>query len=477
MSENLCPEFKILVVDDERSWLRSLSITLEGPGGYNNQLMCSDSRQVLELLAHEDIGLVLLDLTMPHIGGEALLEQIVANHPQVTVVVVSGMNQIETAVRCLKIGAFDYLVKSVDEEQLLDCVHRAVRLVELERENQALSRGLLHQQLRYPEAFSSILTQDSSMKAIFQYMESVAATRRPILISGESGVGKELIAGALHQISGRSGELVAVNVAGLDDNVFSDTLFGHVRGAFTGADTARSGMIEKAAGGTLFLDEIGDLSLASQVKLLRLLQSGEYYPLGSDQSCQMKARVVVATHQDLIARQNDGRFRKDLYYRLRTHHVEIIPLRKRRGDISLLLSYFLEMAAKELDVDVPSVPDGLLALLSSYDFPGNVRELKMIIYDALSVSRGETLSLQPFQAAFGVNADATVGRAEMDEMLSARLFGMLDQLPTITEVGSLLVAEAMRRSQGNQSVAARLLGISQPALSKRLKNSPIDPSL
>lgn len=473
MSESVCPEFKILLVDDERPWLRSLSITLEGPGGYNNLLICSDSRQVLDILDRDDVGLVLLDMTMPHISGEALLEQIVANYPQVTVVVVSGMNQVETAVRCLKMGAFDYLIKSVDEEQLLDCVHRAVRVVELERENQALSRGLLHQQLRHPEAFSSILTQDSNMKAIFQYLESVAATRRPILISGESGVGKELVAGALHQISGRTGKLVAVNVAGLDDNVFSDTLFGHVRGAFTGADSTRPGMIEQAAGGTLFLDEIGDLSLASQVKLLRFLQSGEYYPLGSDQARQMKARVIVATHQDLIAAQNDGRFRKDLYYRLRTHHVEILPLRKRRGDISLLFGYFLELAAHELETEIPRVPDGLIGLLSSYDFPGNVRELKMIIYDALSVHRGETLSLQFFQTALGLNSESAVERAGLDEMLAAQVFGLLDQLPTLSEAGSLLVAEAMQRSQGNQSVAARLLGISQPALSKRLKNSPL----
>ena len=468
MSDAVYPEFKILLVDDERPWLRSLSITLEGSGGYNNQLLCSDSRQVLEILGREDVGLVLLDLTMPYTSGEVLLEKIVADYPQVTVLVVSGMNQVETAVKCLKLGAFDYLVKSVDEEQLLDCVHRAVRVVELERENQALSRGLLQKRLRHPEVFSAILTQDSGMQAIFQYVESVAATRRPILISGESGVGKELIAGAIHKISGRSGSLIAVNVAGLDDNVFSDTLFGHVRGAFTGADTPRAGMIEKAAGGTLFLDEIGDLSPASQVKLLRLLQSGEYYPLGSDQSQQMKARVVVATHQDLVARQNDGRFRKDLYYRLRTHHVEIIPLRKRRGDIALLLSYFLELAAQELEVAVPLVPDGLLGLLGSYDFPGNVRELKMIIYDALSVQRGNMLSMAVFKQAIGVKVEV---KAELDEVMAARLFGVLEQLPTLSEVGALLVTEAMQRSQGNQSVAARLLGISQPALSKRLKNA------
>ena len=151
MTETLYPEFKILLVDDERPWLRSLSITLEGPGGYTNQLQCSDSRQVLEILAREDVGLVLLDLTMPHLSGEAVLERIVADYPEVTVVVVSGMNQVETAVKCLKLGAFDFLVKSVDEEQLLDCVHRAVRLVELERENQALSRGLLLKQLQHPK--------------------------------------------------------------------------------------------------------------------------------------------------------------------------------------------------------------------------------------------------------------------------------------------------------------------------------------
>jgi DNA-binding NtrC family response regulator len=468
MSDSRYPEFKILLVDDDRPWLRSLGITLEGPGGYTNQLQCSDSREVLDLLEREDVGLVLLDLNMPHLSGEALLQQIVADYPQVTVIVVSGMNQVETAVKCLKLGAFDFLVKSVDNEQLLDCIHRAVRVVELERENQALSRGLLHKQLRHPEVFSAILTQDDGMRAIFQYVESVAPTRRPILITGESGVGKELIARAVHQLSGRSGPLVAVNVAGLDDNVFADTLFGHVRGAFTGADSARAGMIEKAAGGTLFLDEIGDLSAASQVKLLRLLQNGEYYPLGSDQKQQMQARVVVATHQNLAQQQGKGEFRNDLYYRLRSHHVDILPLRQRRGDLGLLLSYFLEQAANEFELEIPAIPEGLLGLLSNYDFPGNVRELKMMVYDAVSAQRGNLLPLAVFKHAMGVAAEA---EPALDVILAAQLFGALECLPTLTEVGELLVDEAMQRSQGNQSVAARLLGISQPALSKRLKNS------
>jgi len=468
MGDSINPEFKILLVDDEQPWLRSLSLTLEGPGGYNNLRLCNDSREVLQILAKEDVGLILLDLTMPHIGGETLLEKIVADHPQTTVLVVSGMNQVETAVKCLKLGALDFIVKSTEEEQLLDRVHRAVHIAELERENLALSRGLLNNTLQHPEAFRNILSQDSGMQAIFQYVESVAATRRPILISGESGVGKELIAGALHQISGRTGELVAVNVAGLDDNVFSDTLFGHVRGAFTGADTPRAGMIEKAAGGTLFLDEIGDLSQASQIKLLRLLQSGEYYPLGSDQPQQMKARVVVATHQDLVSLQHSGHFRQDLYYRLRTHHVEIIPLRKRRGDIPLLLHFFVEMAAQELEIEVPQIPETLIPLLSNYDFPGNVRELKMIVYDAVSTSKGNVLPVKIFKKAIGAQ-DETM--ENLEKIQTTQIFSHLSQLPTLSEISSLLVTEAMQRAQGNQSIAARMLGISQPALSKRLKNA------
>lgn len=472
MADGLNPEFKILLVDDEQPWLRSISLTLEGPGGYNNLITCNDSRQVLNILATEDIGLVLLDLTMPYVGGESLLESIVADHPEITVLILSGMNQVETAVTCLKLGAFDFIVKSTEEEHVLDRVHRAVHIAELERENLALSRGLLNPHLQHPEAFTNVLSQDSGMQAIFQYVESVAATKRPILISGESGVGKELIAGALHQISGRSGELVAVNVAGLDDNVFSDTLFGHVRGAFTGADTPRAGMIEKAAGGTLFLDEIGDLSQASQVKLLRLLQSGEYYPLGSDQPQHMKARVVVATHQDLIALQHSGHFRKDLYYRLRTHHVEIIPLRKRRGDIPLLLNYFVELAASELEKAVPQVPDALVAMLAHYDFPGNIRELKMLVYDAVSSNQGPVLSLSQFKKGIGATSEAG---DHFNTLKASQLFSTLDQLPTLSETGTLLVAEAMQRAQGNQSIAARMLGISQPALSKRLKNSRLQP--
>ncbi|HEY5672830.1 MAG TPA: sigma-54 dependent transcriptional regulator [Malonomonas sp.] len=466
MTESLIyPAFGVLLVDDELPWLRSLSLTLEGPGGINNLIQCTDGRRVMEILAQQQIGLVLLDLTMPHISGEQLLEQIVAEHPQVCVIILSGMNQLETAVRCMRLGAFDYFVKTVDEDRLVDGVRRAVRMVELLTENRAMRQRFLSDQLQSPDVFAPIVTGSAAMRAVFKYLEAVAPSQQPILIAGESGVGKELIAQAVHQLSGCKGPLVAVNVAGLDDNHFADTLFGHVRGAFTGADTVRKGMIEIAAGGTLFLDEIGDLSQPSQVKLLRLLQNGEYYPLGADQPKRMAARVVVATHQNLEQRLTEGLFRRDLYYRLLSHQVRIPPLRERKEDLPLLLNHFLEKAADRLGKKVPTPPGELAVLLGTYSFPGNIRELEAMVYDAVSQHSSRTLSMKSFLER--------IGQTEADIPLSAGAqenpFVGLDELPTLRKAGQQLVDEALRRAADNQSIAARLLGISQPALSKRLK--------
>jgi len=466
MGKSLYPSFGVLLVDDEQPWLRSLSLTLEGPGGITNLLQCADSREVMTVLEQNDIGLVLLDLTMPYLSGDELLEQIVAEYPETRVIILSGMNQLETAVNCMRTGAFDYLVKTVDEERLVDGVRRAIRMVELESENRAIRRRFFHDQLDTPEVFAPIITNNSAMRARFQYLEAVAPSHQPILITGESGVGKELVAQAIHTLSSNSGPLVSVNVAGLDDNVFADTLFGHVRGAFTGAESARKGMIEGAAGGTLFLDEIGDLNSASQVKLLRLLQNGEYYSLGSDQPKQMTARVVVATHADLDAKMAAGEFRRDLYYRLYSHHVHLPPLRERKDDLPLLLEHFLTEAALKLGKKKPTPPKELVVLLSTYSFPGNIRELQAMIYDAVSQHNQKTLSMKSFLQRI----DTQTNHLQIEESSpAANPFSPLTDLPTLQQAGKLLVDEAMHRSTGNQSVAARLLGISQPALSKRLK--------
>ena len=457
------PAFPVLLVDDEVAWLRSLKLTLQRAAGVTNVLLCEDGREALDLVARHGVGLVLLDLTMPHLSGEEILARLAAEHPHVAVIVISGLNQVDTAVRCVKGGAFDYFVKTAEEDRIVAGVVRAIRMLELQGESRNVAAHLLSGKLQHPEAFAGIVTRSRAMQTIFAYVEAVARSTQPLLITGESGTGKELVAVAAHALSGRSGSLVTVNVAGLDDAMFADSLFGHVRGAFTGADQPRPGMIEQAAGGTLFLDEIGDLSIASQVKLLRLSQEGEYFPLGGDRPKRLQARLVVATHQDLAARQAEGSFRRDLYHRLHTHHVRLPPLRERTADIPLLLEHFLDEAARELGKRKPTAPPQLAQLLATYAFPGNVRELRAMVFDAVSRHASGVLSTASFRLAIERAGEGPRAPPPPNP------FTALDPLPTFREAYDLLLQEAMSRSDGNQTVAARLLGVTQSALSKRLK--------
>lgn len=461
------PKDPILVVDDDETVLRSIDTTLR-IAGWDNVLPCSDSRIVMNILAEKPVETILLDLTMPHIGGEDLLP-IIRESFDVPVIIVTGDVHVSTAVRCIQAGAFDYILKPVDEDRIIAVVTRAVAFRELKRENLALRSHFLSDisgDLDKPEAFDEIITADSKMMLVFQYVESVAGTSQPVLINGETGVGKELVAKALHRLSGLEGKFVAVNAAGLDDNVFSDTLFGHVRGAFTGADRARPGLIEQAKGGTLFLDEIGDLSPASQVKLLRLLQEGDYLPLGGDHPKKAEVRIVAATNRDLAALQEEGRFRMDLNYRIGTHRVHIPPLRERMDDIPILVDHFARQAADRLGVKKPNPPKELHELLKTYSFPGNVRELHAMIFDAVSRRKSGGISLETFKAHIALerSSKSSDTRQPKGSMIT---FG--ETLPTIKQAAHLLIEEAMRRTGGNQTAAAKMIGISQQALSKRLK--------
>lgn len=470
MSISLNPPRPILIVDDEDSILLAIDTTLQ-MAGYNNTITCQDSRQVMEILADEPIEAMLLDLNMPNVDGHRLLDDVQREYPAIPVIIVTGNIDVESTVRCIKAGAFDYIVKPVEGDRLITAVNRALSFQELRRENQSLRRHMLRNNLDHPEVFDKIITSNQKMLTIFQYVESIATTSQPVLVSGETGVGKDLIARTIHQLSGLKGTFVAVNAAGLDDTVFSDTLFGHVKGAFTGADTPRGGLIEQADGGTLFLDEIGDLTMASQVKLLRLLQEGEYFALGSDTPRSSNARIIAATNQNLSELLNEGRFRKDLNYRLQTHRILIPPLRERLDDIPQLLDHFLEQAASQLNKPCPAAPRKLVAMLSSYSYPGNVRELESIIFDAVSRYRSGELSLKSFQSHINREPDANEAMAASAPTDHTITFP--GTLPTIKQANQMLVEEAMRRCDNNQSRAARLLGISQQALSKRLKNTPI----
>ncbi len=456
----------VLLVDDEARFLSSSSLTLRA-AGVEPVLTVEDSRQVMPLLARQDVSVLVLDLTMPHLSGEELLKMVREEFPHLPVIVMTGLNEVETAVSLMRDGAFDYLVKPVESSRFVGSVNRAREMRALQDELSSLKARILSDRLERPEAFSGILTISRKMFGIFHYLEAIARSSHPVLITGETGVGKELIARAVHAISAPQGSFVAVNVAGLDDTMFSDTLFGHTKGAFTGAEQAREGLIAQASGGTLFLDEIGDLKDLSQVKLLRLLEEREYYPLGSDVSRRADARIICATHQHPKELLSARTLRKDLYYRLTGHHVHVPPLRERPDDLPLLVGHFLEEAAHSLGKKKPTPPPELFTLLSAYGFPGNIRELKMMIHDAVARHRTGVLSLDSIRKVIGP-AGLSDGRGAPAGSGEEALLSILGRFPTLKEAEEFLVSEALRRSRDNQGVAATLLGITRQALNKRL---------
>ena len=461
------PELPILFVDDEAHFLQSASFTMRS-AGFNNVVTCQDSRQVMDLLSRQAVSVVVLDMMMPHIAGSELLTHLTEHYPQIPVIMLTAVNEVETAVACMKSGAYDYLVKPVDKSRLVTSVKKTLENRALLDENRALRDTFLNGKLRNPEHFKHIITSHSVMIAVFQYIEAVSRTSLPLLITGETGTGKELIARAFHDATGRSGTFVALNAAGLDDMLFSDTLFGHEKGAFTGAMTRREGLITRAQGGTIFLDEIGDLRLESQVKLLRLIDENAYYRVGSDEVNTADVRIVAATNRDLAHEQNEGHFRKDLFYRLQSHHVHLPPLRERTGDVALLTGFFLEQASGELQIDTPSIPSQLYTLLDSYHFPGNLREIRGMIFDALSRHQKGVLSLDIFKDHIERASAGTATKTSIAIPSSHVLFG--NTLPTLHEIDEQLIEEALRRSQNNQSIAARMLGITRSALNKRINH-------
>ena len=464
------PARPILLVDDEENVLLSFDTELHN-NGLNNLVTCSDSRDVISLLERIQPSAVLLDLWMPYVSGEELLEKITAHHPEIPVIVVTGLDQVETAVRCIKAGAFDFLAKPVEGGLLTATVNRALKFFDLNSEVDSLRRSLGSAELEKPEVFAGIVTESEEMLALFRYVEAIASGSQPVMIVGETGVGKELFAQAVHEAGRRPGPFVSVNAAGLDDNVFADTLFGHSKGAYTGADESRIGLVEKTAAGTLFLDEIGDLAQASQLKLLRLAQEREYLPLGVDQVKRTEARLVVATNQNIETLVDSGRFRRDLYYRLRTHLIRIPPLRDRLEDLPILTDRFLADAARDFSKKKPTPPPALFTLLAGHRFPGNIRELKAMVYDAVSRHQGKVLSLEAFKEHIRPceNRNRKSPEQCMEDAMS--LFASCGRLPTLNQAGEMLVAEAMRRSKGNITQAASLLGVTRQALSKRLKRA------
>ncbi|MCP4197269.1 MAG: sigma-54-dependent Fis family transcriptional regulator [Proteobacteria bacterium] len=451
----------VLLVDDESTVLLSSKMVLSSAGIGPIETV-QDSRELIQLLSRQQAAVVVLDLFMPYIPGSQLLPEIIKQFPELPVIVMTAAQEVDTAVACMKEGAFDYLVKPVEESRFVSSVKRALEIRLLRRQVDALKHYLISDDLEHSDVFAPIITTSRKMRALFQYMEATATSNEPVLISGETGVGKELLAEALHRLSGRHGKLVQVNVAGLDDNLFADSLFGHKKGAYTGADTSREWLVAQAAGGTLFLDEIGDLKTASQIKLLRLLEEKQYYPLGSDVAKAGEARVICATNRSLQERMSKDHFRSDLYFRLSVHQICVPPLRERIEDIPVLVDHFIENAAQSMDKKAPQPPPELYTLLATYHFPGNVRELRAMIFDAVAQHKtGRVLSMKSFHRVIQAQQASPLIEVKGQDKFT-------DRFPTLKEAERLHIQAALRQADGNQGIAATLLGISRPALNRRL---------
>jgi DNA-binding NtrC family response regulator len=456
----------LLIIEDETALRRGLADYFRDSD--YRVLTAENGQKGIELFQKEAVDLVFTDLRMPVMDGLELLSELGRISPATPVIVISGAGGIKEAVEAVRRGAWDYIVKPVHDLNALELLaRRAFETTSLRREVEGLKQKLLNDAIQNPSAFTAITTRSPAMLALFKYLEVIAPTRQPVLITGETGVGKELFARATHQLSGLSGKLVAVNLAGLDDQMFCDTLFGHKKGAFTGADQTREGLLAQATGGTIFLDEIGDLSQSSQIKLLRLLQEGEYYPIGSDFTQKSDARLILATHRDLPSMVQQGTFRQDLYYRLTTHQLHIPPLRERSMDIPLLLEQFSVEAADSLHKRKPTLPSELSGYLSSYHFPGNIRELRALVFDAVARHSRGILSMDSFLHAI----QHQPGKQPLTVCPECRVFirdNDGERIPTLKEAETSLIAQALQLAAGNQGIAAGYLGIQRSTLSKKL---------
>jgi len=444
---------RVLVVDDEKHQRDILHMILESEG--YESVAARNGRHALQALRERPFDVVLTDLKMPDMSGIDLLSELLKAAPRLCVILMTAHGSIGSAVDAMRKGAFDYLTKPLERDELLVVLGKAMERSRLVRENEDL-----REQLRDRFRLENIVGAHGSMQDVFRIVHKVAPSTSTVLIYGESGTGKELVARAIHQESDRRQRpFYAVNVAALPEGVLEAELFGHEKGAFTGADAGKIGLFEQASGSTLFLDEVGDLKRDLQVKLLRTLQEREILRVGGRERVRVDVRIVAATNHDLDAAVREGRFREDLYYRLNVITIALPPLRERRTDIPLLVEHFVTKHGGS--GRSRSVSPEALKVLVNYDWPGNVRELEAVIERSLLLSDGD--AVLPGDLPPAVRAGITPrgrGTAVLD---------IPDSGIDLEGVERALIAKALEKTGGNVSRAARLLGLSRRTLQYRLE--------
>jgi DNA-binding NtrC family response regulator len=439
----------ILIVEDEAKMRRLLELNL-GEDGFTT-LSAGDAESGLKLLHQETIDLVVTDLKLPGMGGLEFLQSVKQSNSAIPVVVMTAYGSVETAVEAMKRGASDYVLKPFSLAEMRMVVRKELDVQKLRQENRSL-REALGKRYQHP----NVVAQSQKMQEVLATVERVAPTNSTVLLGGESGVGKDLIARAIHEKSRRaSGPFIKINSTAIPENLIESELFGYEKGAFTGAAASKPGKFEVADKGTIFLDEIGDIPLATQVKLLRVLQEREFERLGGNRVIKVDVRLIAATNRDLRAALEEGTFREDLYYRLNVVPIDIAPLRERKADIPELARLFVtRFAADSAKAITGFTPDALQALVA-YHWPGNVRELQNVIERACALAKGPLLDTADIRLD---TVRAKAGAAD----------NFLPPGMTLEQWEDEMIREALRRANNNKSQAARLLGLSRNALRYRL---------
>jgi two-component system response regulator HydG len=467
---------RVLLVDDEPDVRRSIARVLMSLGV--DVMTAEDGQAALALLEAGNVDVMLVDMQMPGMGGMDLLNRVKAQRPEVEVIMMTAFANVDDAVAAVKNGAYDFLTKPFPSNDVV-----AMTISKAAERKQLLDRmDVLEQRLEQHENFGELIGNTAAMREVYRLALGVAPTSATVLVLGESGTGKELIARAIHQHSNRADRpFLAINCSAIPVDLVESELFGHTRGAFTGAVAARTGLFEAADKGTVFLDEIGDLPLQAQVKLLRALQEGEVKRVGSNETVNVDARVIAATNADLKSKIAAGKFREDLYYRLHVIVIRVPPLRKRRDDIPLLAYHFLRKYARRMSRDVGRIGVEAMRLLREQKWPGNVRELEHAIEHAVVMAKGQTImpgDLPDQQSSTSLDEEASTAPADRDGLSNA--LGRLTDLPypkakkqALAIFEQAYLEAVLRRTGGNVSEAARQAGLDRSNFRRVLKKADI----
>lgn len=449
-------KFTVLIIDDEKNIREGLAASFEMDG--YDVCLAADGKEGLSIIEKGGIDLVITDLRMPGVTGEEVLRRVTTEMPGIPVIVLTGHGSIDAAVDAMRNGAYDFLTKPLNLDHLSLIVKKALKNREL-----SLQHKQLQEELESRHSFDKMIGKSSEMQRVFDLVKKVAPSKASVLITGESGVGKELVADAIHNLSPRkNNSFVKVHCAALTESLLESELFGHEKGAYTGADSLVKGRFELAHGGTIFLDEIGEINQTVQVKILRVLQEKKFERVGGSQTIEVDVRIVAATNRDLEAEVKAGRFREDLFYRLNVIHIHVPPLKERKDDIPLLIASFVQRFAEENGKKIKGIESKARSALYKYDWPGNIRQLQNCIESAVVMCGGEEITLD--------DLPPSISQASSESQI------MIPSGITLAEAEKMLIQQNLAALKGNKSKTAEVLGIGRKTLHRKLADYGLEVS-